>query len=279
MIFDGPVSFADALATATAKQLLPTSLSSAELRGLSGELRRRSVFSAKVVEADILATLQSAVETLASGDVAGSSYSRAKDQLLKAIRRTGYVPGEDEAGTIKDLTSDARLSLMLETNVRDVQGAGAFIAGNDPVALEINPGLELIRAGSPEAPRDWLVRWQAARAATIAEGATDGSERMVALKNHPIWQALGDGAGGFEDTLGNPWAPFAFNSTMVLVECDREDCIALGIMDENTRVPSAEEQGLNEGLLADASRFPTALLDALRDNPDLQVRDGVLTLR
>ena len=53
---------------------------------------------------------------------------------------------------------------------------------------------------------------------------------LVALKNSPIWQALGDGVGGYNDTLGNPYPPFAFDSGMAWVGVDRSECIKLGLV-------------------------------------------------
>lgn len=279
MEFDAPISFDEAVKFVAAKKLLPTSLDSKALRALEGDLKRRSVFSARVTQADILTDLQTQVEALASGAEIGSSFTRSKELLLKAIRSTGYAPSEDDAGGIKDLTSNARLDLMIRTNVLDTQGYGSFVAGNDPVALDVNPALELVRFGNPRAPREWNERWKAAVQATTQDGATDGSDRLIALKGHPVWQALGDGAGGYEDTLGNPWTPFAFGSTMGTLAVSRDECEELGLLAEDAINPGEETPGLNESLSADGSRFSPALLAALGANPDLAVVDGVLGVR
>ena len=52
---------------------------------------------------------------------------------------------------------------------------------------------------------------------------------MVALKSSPIWQALGDGVGGFKDTLGNPYPPFAYSSGMGWTDISRRECAELGL--------------------------------------------------
>jgi len=280
MEFDEPMPFEEALDFIRAKGLLPTSLGSAQIREkLQGELTRRSIFSARVTQADILSTLQDAVAELAAGDVVGPSFSRAKANLLSAIRRTGYAPDPDDRGSVKDLTSDARLQLMIETNVLDAQGYGTFTAGNDAVALEVNPGQELVRFGNPDRPREWNERWQAAIAETTQEGATDGSDRMVALKGHPVWRALGRGAGGYEDTLGNPWPPFAFNSTMGVIPVSADECEELGILAPGVMNPGEAEPGLNDSLRADSSRFTPALAAVLAGDPELRMRGGVISVR
>ncbi len=54
---------------------------------------------------------------------------------------------------------------------------------------------------------------------------------MIALKSSGVWQALGDGAGGYTDTLGNPFAPFAFNSGYGTDGIPYNECVKLGLLD------------------------------------------------
>ena len=63
---------------------------------------------------------------------------------------------------------------------------------------------------------------------------------MVALKSSGVWLALGDGAGGYSDTLGNPFPPFAYNSGYDVDEITREDAVALGLMSEDDEVQPAK---------------------------------------
>jgi len=64
-----------------------------------------------------------------------------------------------------------------------------------------------------------------------AYGALGNHGRMAALKSSGIWQALGDGAGGYLDTLGNPYPPFAFNSNMWTRELSRAEAVELGLIE------------------------------------------------
>lgn len=292
MIVGEPMPFEEALQFAQRKQPLPTSLSSADLRTLDAALKRRAIFSARVGIADHLQRLAELVAKIAGGiteqgATAGTQFGddrmlsipEAKAQLLEFLNSIDYEPTEEDRGTIKDLRSDSRLQLQVETNVLDTLGFGRWKSGQDEVALDVNPAWELVRVRFSAAPRDWEARWSAARAEAGPEGTTAGG-RMVALKNHPIWQALGDGAGGYEDTLGNPWPPFAFNSGMGVLDVPRDEAIELGLLNDLTVVPPEENEELNGSLEVDADRFDIFLQRQLAKGPDLMINaDGVLTLR
>jgi hypothetical protein len=65
--------------------------------------------------------------------------------------------------------------------------------------------------------------------------------RMVARKDSPIWDSLGD-SDLFDDGLDNPFPPFAFNSGMWTEEISRDEAVELGLIDEGDKV---EPQELN----------------------------------
>ena len=71
-------------------------------------------------------------------------------------------------------------------------------------------------------------------------GALGLHGRMAALKSSGIWRALGDGEGGFNDTLGNPYPPFAFRSGMWTVELDRGEAEELGLLAEGEAAAAAD---------------------------------------
>jgi hypothetical protein len=280
MISTEPVTFEEAWAFAREKQLLPTSLTSAELSAIHAQLKQRAVFSAQMTLAGFLDTLQKNLELIASGneDEHGRirSIPEAKAQLLKTLDRLGYMPKPGEEGTLLDHASDARLQLIVETNVLDTLGAGRYEAGTDEQALDINPGWRLVRMVQSRVQRDWAKRWDDAGASVNWKGASQSE--MVALKNSPIWQALGNGAGGYRDTLGNPWAPFAFKSGMNTISAPRAECEALGLLTPGQRLTPPPKRDLNETLQASAGQFSAELQHALASNPDLRMEGGVLTL-
>jgi hypothetical protein len=294
MTFPAPITFDEALAIARQKNLLPTTLGSFELSKLKEALRRRAIISARLDRASVLQVLKENLELLSGGTRDQfdrlRSIPEAKAQLKEALQREGIwsTPVERGGGTIRDLTSDSRRQLIVETNLLDTLGGGRHIAAQNPVSLDVNPAWELVRVvqpkGGPQARRNWRARWmQALRATGKSDGATTGVGRMVALKNHPIWQKLGDGAGGYDDTLGNPWPPFAFNSGMNVIAVPRADAVSLGLLAQDDQLtPDTDSDTMLNALDIEAStaRFDSDLQAALARDPRLQLTpDGILKLQ
>lgn len=95
--------------------------------------------------------------------------------------------------------------------------------------LKRYPAWRLARIGYREIPRkDWYARWTAAGASIGWTGACMSD--YVALKTSPIWQALGEGAGGYKDTWGNPYPPFAIDSGMGWYPVGEEESFNLGLI-------------------------------------------------
>ena len=118
--------------------------------------------------------------------------------------------------------------------------SAARINNQTQATLMLWPARELVRFEGRAKPRqDWAARWRAAGAAVDLIGAAEN--RMVALKSSPIWRELGNGAGGFRDTRGNPFPPFAFGSGLDWEDVDAEECSDLGLTspgDQNVETPT-----------------------------------------
>lgn len=228
-----------------AKTPLPTHLDSAAIRAqIAAEVRRRSIFSATVTREKYLLRLREALARVAAGEW---NEARAREVLQRELDVLGYdaesggFPGDlglvqpAERGSLRDLASRARLNLTLETNTRMARSAAQAKAGSSPYALREYPAWSLERVYGRAVPRDWAFRWMAAGNSVAWEGAAKGAPgltgepRMIALKSSPIWQAIGDGAGGFADTLGNAFPPFAFGSGMGWREVPKAEAAKLGL--------------------------------------------------
>lgn len=74
---------------------------------------------------------------------------------------------------------------------------------------------------------EWHSRWSCAGDACGWIGAS--RSYFIALKKSPIWKCLGDGAGGYCDTYGIPYPPFAIGCDMDWIEATEDDCKSAGI--------------------------------------------------
>lgn len=237
MADDYPVQFDEALASHARRQIMPTDLGTADLRELDSSLRAQSFFSAHTLNEDLLAGYKDEIEKLLSGD---QSDPYARQRIKEILKEIGYEPEPDKEGTLEDLSSNARINLVLRTNVELAQGEGWWVQGQKQAILDQWPAQELYRAGYRMKPRAWLeYRWPMAGRASgspIGDGWTiTPDNRMIALKNHPIWEWIGSSA-LFPDALDVIWPPFAFNSGMWVRDVDRETAVNVGILKPMQRV-------------------------------------------
>jgi hypothetical protein len=242
MIVAEPIPFREATRRNELRRVMPTNMGSAELREVDAAIRERAFFSARTALEGYLQTAKSEVAKLVEGQV---DQATVRLRLKETLAGLGYAPSADDAGTIKDLSSDRRLDLLIKTNTEIAQGFGNWRQGQDAAILDAWPAQELFRAEEREEKRDWLTRWRQAGESTgpINSGWTITPEgRMVALKNHPIWDALGS-VEFFDDGLGNPYPPFAFNSGMDVQDIDRDEAMGLGLIDRDTQIEPREDVG------------------------------------
>lgn len=219
----------------------PTDLSSKQIKtAWQQRIKDEAVFGARITYRAYLDALKKRL-----GEVIGGTLTpqQAEERLKTALRDFGYT---SQAGfgdgkvppakpmSIQDLSSSQRIQLIIDTNVKRARSMGQVAASENPFILMSMPAWKLTRTGARKKPRgNWRARWAAAGAKCGWKGAA--RKVMCALKTSPIWQALADGAGGFEDTLGSPYPPFAFGSGMAWVNVRRSEwkkiCAAEGIPD------------------------------------------------
>lgn len=237
-----------ALRLAKERKVRPTALDTEGLRNVfEKDVLARSVFSARNSNAGVLASLNRQVEKV----LQGRDIATARRVLKGLITRAGYTPetgfpGDDalgippaRPGSIRDLGSNARINLILETQVALLQGRAQRVEGLEPTALDLYPGYELVRVESRRAPRDWRKRWRKAGGKITKDRR--GRVRLVALKTDLVWERLGDW-NLFTDALGVDHPPFAFRSGMGWQELDRKECIALKLLKKLAPRESAPPQ-------------------------------------
>lgn len=210
------------------RKLLPvaTDLSAAEISAhIPQALRDGAVFSARNVYVGHLADTQQDIAAALDGKM---SAAEVRGLMKLRLRKLGYSPPEADAGTLKDLSSDARASLVVSHQMQRASGYARWRSGQDKDILDAFPGQEMYRAGSPKVARDWQKRWNDARAAlgpaTSALEATSKDGPFAALKNDPVWTHPS------LNRFGSPFPPFDYNSSMRVRNLGRRKCRELGLL-------------------------------------------------
>ena len=277
-----------ALKLAAARRVRPTALDTEGIRDVFGkDVMARSVFSARNTHAGVLASISRQIEKV----LQGRDVSTARRVLKGLITRAGYTPeggfpGDEglgippaRPGSITDLGSNARINLILETQVALLQGRAQRVEGLEPAALDLYPGYELMRVEGRRAPRDWRKRWRAAGGKLTKDKR--GRMRMVALKTDSVWERLGDFA-LFPDALGVDHPPFAFNSGMGWQELDKKECIALKLIkkEKQTRQVVQATPKLLPPATASTKALPPRIRTALgRGLKDIEASAGRVSMK
>lgn len=290
--FISPLPFEEALARLGEKHLLPTDLSSAEIRRQWDKaLRERALFSARTTKAEILQEVKDQLGDLLNGETNIATARAALQDLYDGLAYTpeegfageeGLIPPA-ERGSLRDLSSNKRVDLVLITNMRQMANFGFHQQGQSDFARYAWPCYELLRIYPRAVPRgmrlkkgaleyvqgeDWPARW-------LKAGGQLTSGRMIATKDSPIWAELGSSE-LFPDALDSAIPPFAFNSGFGWREISREECIALGVITENAEVQPSKA-GLNDGLQT-SNRFDPDFLKAVRQDLDLTISQEAVRL-
>lgn len=296
MLLTKPTPLEDALKLLREKRLVPTALSSADLRELAAEVKRAALFSARMTQIRPLQALLEGLNAMLEGK---GNVADAKLLMTEVYAALGYDPEaggfpQDKPGTVppalrgslRDLSSQKRMELTITTNYRMVANE-AFVTRTteDEQRRHQFPCYELVRIGPRRTPRgfvrrkgaltpvpgeDWPARFVAAGGELYERGT-----RMIAPKGSDVWIKLGEGAGGYKDTLGNPFAPFAFGSGYGLREVPRAECLLIGVIeegDEAARMPVT----LQKALKAQAKQIDPKILAQF---DDLELEDDGEWLR
>ena len=256
-----------------AKTPRETSLSSRELRtAWDQRIKDEAVFGARITHRAYIDAIKKRLVEVIGGTL---SPQEAERRLKETLRDLGYSPeggfkGDGKGippakpGDIRDLSSSRRIQLIIDTNVKRARSMGQVAASENPMTMMSLPAWKLTRTGARKKPRgDWNRRWAAAGAKCGWKGAC--KRQMIALKTSPIWQALADGAGGYEDTLGSPFPPFAFGSGLAWVNVRRKEwqriCQTEGIPDGQEDITAKAKEFMKKGGGTTAEAMPTISTD------------------
>lgn len=257
MIFSRPTTLTDALRHQTLKRALALSpdIGSREIQEfIPAQIRDRSFFSAKTPYAEYLSDVNVQIGRLVQPDVrigpdglvptaSGESISPAqvRARMKQTLAALGYQPDPEKRGGLQDLSSDRRVNLIIDTQLKMSRGYGSWRQAQDETVLDLWPADEMYRAMTRREHRDWDRTWNDARRAlgeaTTATVARDrDSGPFVARKNDPIWAQI--------SRFRNPFPPFDFGSGMRVRDVSRDRAEALGVIG-STQTVSPELDPMN----------------------------------
>jgi hypothetical protein len=301
-IFDEPVPFLEAMGRLEEKQLLPTSMSSAEIRELlAADVRDRALFSARTTKAAILEDYRTSLGALVNGTHTNAEVRAWMQESYDALGYSpehGFAGDEDlqippaEKGDLRDLSSNSRIDLVLRTNVSQMANYGYREQGQSEFSLYAYPAYELVRIYPRRVPRglkevkgaivedpgqDWPSRWYEVGGQFYGSMIDGIGGRMIARKDSPIWAKLGS-TEIFRDALGTDLPPFAWNSGYGWKSVRRDECIKLGVIKESDEVQRTAGRPVNAGLQADVSQMPAPVVKAITEGLDAEIEDGKVKL-
>lgn len=250
-MYTTPIQISDQLLYQLSKEPMPTAFDSQTIAEVyHPAILNRSAFSATTIRADYLAEAQTLIRQLSqpgiivdprtlkarpAGPGEQTNPTQVRAILQAYLQKIGYNPDTTIAGTIQDLSSDRRIELILNMQSEFSAGYARDVAAQDPDVLDMFPADELYRQKQGRTQRDWMTRWNEARAAlgdaTTATTATSQNGPFIALKNDPIWTHP------TFSRFGNSHPPFDYNSGMWTRDADPDKAIRLGV----TGKPSPRE--------------------------------------
>lgn len=216
------------------KRRMPLGLTSAQWAGVPADVRERALFSACVTDARFLEQIRKVAHAVTSGEM---GEEQAKGRLAAWLDATGYEPEPGEAGTIKDLSSDQRLHVIVDTNAKLAEGFGRYAWQAERQRLF--PFVEMYRAERRMEPRDWPSRWRRA-------GARAVRGRFLARFGDPVWERI--------SRFGQPYPIFDFNSGMWTRMVTAAQAKRMGARVPETIKPVAVRRRMNDGLMTTSTR-------------------------
>jgi len=241
-----------ALAKLQAAGKVPTNLTAGQVRAIDASIRRYAAGASQDLIEEIVDNYKKALLDL----VNPQQVARATEDGGTKLVTEGLNPATARnrlTALLEGMGEDAptyRVDFAIKVGQAVSQGAGRHIQQNlNEDVLDEYPALEFVRLHDRDVPRgfktnkdgelipdpdqDWPTRWEAACDESGDEkslSVLQTTGRMVALKSSGVWQALGDGAGGYTDTLGNSFDPMAFNTGYRQLEVDRDETESLGLI-------------------------------------------------
>lgn len=209
------------------------------------DVRERAFFSARVENVFFLKRAKLFIQNFLTraidpnGKIKAGSMAQFVEQLRAFAIREGIntkrlgLPDVANEGDITDIRSEARLRLILRTNVATSYGYGSWRQGMEPVVLEAFPAARVVRNPGAKEPRPRHVM-------------EEGNVRLKTDREYWADYMNAREIGGFL----TPWPPYGYNSFIDQEDVPRADAIRLQLLEEEKPIKGSRRKRptLNERL-------------------------------
>lgn len=234
--------------------VLPSKISPAQMQALERSLQRYAEYISQDGIQKALDKIQSGLKDVMNPQQVGGVTTGPTEGALRGSLSNLI----NQFSTVERLGQSINLDFIIGTATKILGGAGRFVADTTPAQVALYPAWAFSRFAPRDVPRgfkegkkgalipveddDWPSRWADAGEASADDDWLDWhgdaqTGRGVALKSSDIWNQLGDVR---DDSLGNAFPPFAFNSGFDVGPVSRAECIDLGLIDPKDEVNPPE---------------------------------------
>lgn len=271
MQFVAPIPFEEAIKKLGGKTAIRSGFTASEWGDLPVALRERAFFSSRVESARFLGRGQAALtnwlagarETITrpDGTTTTALAMGSRQQFVAEMQRLALAEGmgplrPGDKGTIADITSQRRLELIFDTQVRQAHDYGNWLQGQDPDVLNEFPAQRFVRVLDVTEPRQWHTQF----------------EDEVRLKTDiGYWSRI-------NQDFGVPWGPWGWGCGHDVDDVDRAEAEAAGLIPQGQQLEPAIED-LNKRLQASTKGLPDELVQKLRDEFGDQIQIDGDTMR
>jgi len=263
-----PIKFEEAFKRLKARKEIGSRMTSKQWASLPAAIRDRSFFASRVASARFLSSAKKMLEDFMLGTKEEViSPDGVKSIAFKTGGRADFVKkmqdfsiaegmgdplpegvGRGDRGVIpetRDISSNRRLKLVYDTNIRSSYGYGNFEASVDPAITNVYPAWRFIRTGVVKEPRPLHKRFEG------AVRRKDDTKFWLEMNKKEI--------GG----LGVPHGPWGFNSQMDVQEVGRREAESLGLIKKNQKIRSPKS-AFNKKLSVSEKRMDSGIFKKLK---------------
>ncbi len=256
--------FQEAVDTLDLRAVIGSPMDSAQWSAVAVGLRNRAYWSSRVESVRVLQRSRDSIRDFLTGARAtndkGETYLKtgSRSTFVKQMQDLALSEGmgplvPEDAGTVRDFTSQTRQELIWDTQTRQAYDYGDYLQSQDPDVLDAFPAQRFIREIPVKEPRHEHTQY----------------EGVVQLKtNTSFWKRI-------NQDFGVPWGPWGWGCGHSVEDVDRAEAERLGLIKPGER-PKPSVHDFNSELKASTENLDPDMQALLKQSlgNQIEIRDG-----